>query len=185
MKNLVYAVTLTVMSLMSCSSDPLINDDINSVDQKTSEQSITDKKSVKRPFKLKASGFYGAFIPSDDLCSDNLALNANCTGNATHLGRITHLEEWCWNGTQPDLGTRSIILKAANGDVLYGTPISVEWYSLFDFQEIVQIDGGTGRFENATGEFTQYVVISRDEIPSGDNVVSGTYAVSGSGTITY
>jgi len=184
MKNRILILMLSMVFVLACSSDPLVND-VNLSVQKEVLQVSSKKKPVKRPFKLKAAGTYGAFAPDNGSCLENLALNAYTEGNATHLGRIMQIEEWCWNGTQPDLGSRSITIKAANGSELYGTPISVMWSSDFDFMEVVMIDGGTGRFENATGEFQQTVVISREAEPSGDNVVSGTYSVSGSGTITY
>jgi hypothetical protein len=184
MKTRFFTLMLSVVALLACSSDPIVNDEVNLAQEETVQK--TSKINPKpRPFKLKAKGYYGAFVPNNESCSDVLALDAHTDGNASQLGRISQNENWCWNGTQGDLGTRSITIIAANGNELYCTPVSVVWSSNLMFEEEVVIDGGTGRFENATGSFIQKVVISREDVPSGDNVVSGTYSLSGSGTVAY
>ena len=73
-------------------------------------------------------------------------------------------EEWCWSGAPNDVGTRSLIIIAANGEFLsYGLRPAIVMFnsSDFTFEEVTQIiNGGTGRFENATGEFKEFVEIT-------------------------
>jgi hypothetical protein len=184
MKNRIFILLLSVMTVFACSRDQLITEDVNSIEQEAGIQERTGKKPVKRPFKLTAKGAYSVFVTNDGTCPE-FTLRASTEGNATHLGRIVQVEQWCWNGTQADLGARTLTIIAANGDELYGTPISVEWSSFFTFEELVSINGGTGRFENATGEFRQWVEISRDENPMGGDLIFGSFSVSGFGTVTY
>lgn len=71
-------------------------------------------------------------------------------GNATHMGRV---EAW-WSHCPAEVdyvGDGRLILIAANGDELYG------FYDYFEVEgapvvTAISLDGGTGRFENATGE---------------------------------
>lgn len=83
------------------------------------------------------------------------------------------------DGTPNDLGTRTFTITAANGDVIHGTINFIQWTSETTFEEVVVFDGGTGRFENATGEFNESVVVVWD------TEVSGTFTAIGEGTLTY
>jgi len=175
MKNRILILTVLAATLFACSSDSMINDDNEVVNLKA------EKKAVERPFKIKkAQGTFNIF-PGDGVSCSALVLNAPGEGNVTHLGRSTLFEEWCWSGAADDLGTRSLIISAANGDELWATPSEVEFTSDFTFEEVTIIDGGTGRFANATGEFTEFV-----EIVNGDESgLFGTYSLRAVGTITY
>jgi hypothetical protein len=80
------------------------------------------------------------------------------TGRATHLGKFTYEFPHQVNfGSVPPLGIGTYHFTAANGDALeadftgYSTP--VEPGVVFVVEEAVII-GGTGRFANASGEFT-------------------------------
>jgi hypothetical protein len=78
------------------------------------------------------------------------------------------------------VGTRSIVFTAANGDELWGFHNSVVWTSPNEsFVETLTFAGGTGRFENASGEFTEYVEIEFT------GQFSGTFVLSGEGTLKY
>lgn len=168
MKNRILILSLMVATLFGCSSDTLMND--------TSERSA-----VERPFKIKKiEGTYSAF-PGDGEPCPAFVLNAFGEGTITHLGLSTMFEEWCWTGAPDDLGTRSITIIAANGDELRGTHSTIQYTSANSFVETLNFDGGTGRFENATGVFIETVVTTADD-PSG---LTGTFVMSGEGTLSY
>ncbi len=179
MKNRILILMLSVVTLFACSSDSLNNDEVNLFNQKVDLQTSSSKMAViTRPFKLKGSGTFIHF-EGDGISCPARVLNAFGEGTAIHLGRSTVLEEWCWNGNPDDLGTRTYTITAANGDVIHGTINFIQWTSETTFEEVVVFDGGTGRFENATGEFNQSVVIVWD------TEVSGTFTASGEGSLTY
>lgn len=153
----------------------MINDDLDLINQE-----VKLKAAVERPFKIKkVEGTYSFFLGDGESCSA-LVLNAIGEGTITHLGRSTMLEEWCSNGPA-DLGTRSITFTAANGDELRGFHSSIEFTSNLTFVETLNFDGGTGRFENATGVFIETVVVTEDS----PGAPTGSFVMSGEGTITY
>ena len=181
MKNRILILSVLVATLFACSSDSMINDDINLTSQKEEVNSMSNKKAVERPFKIKkVEGTYSFFPGNSDPCPD-LSLNAIGEGTVTHLGKSTLFEEWCWTGAPDDLGTRSITIIAANGDELRGTHSTILFTSATSFVETLNFDGGTGRFENATGVFIETVVLTEDT-PGG---FTGTFVLSGEGTIIY
>ncbi len=176
MRNRFVILSVLVATLFACSSDSMINDDINLTSQM---EEVKLKAAVERPFKIKkVEGSY-SFFPGDGVSCSAIVLNAPGEGTVTHLGKSTLFEEWCWNGAADDLGTRSLTIIAANGDELWGYHTSVQFTSATSFQEELTFDGGTGRFENATGEFMEYVVTTPD------SEFSGTFTMSGVGTLTY
>ena len=93
------------------------------------------------------------------------------------------LEEWCWNGggSPTDLGTRGLTLTAANGDELWGTHSFFAFTSFYTFEEVLDFNGGTGRFKYATGQFNESVSI----IYGDESLTFGTFTMTGEGTITY
>jgi hypothetical protein len=85
-----------------------------------------------------------------------LAVNVEATGNATHLGRFTLAIPHVVN-----VLTRSVIgsyhFIAANGDELFAdhsTQVTVVPPGLRFAVDTAIITGGTGRFADASGEFT-------------------------------
>ncbi|TRO66825.1 hypothetical protein [Christiangramia sabulilitoris] len=178
MKNRILVLILSIATLYACSSDSLITDEANLTNQQVDLRSNPIEKAVTRPFKIKAEGDFSLF-PGDGVTCPAIVLNAPGEGTATHLGFITMFEEWCFNGEGNNLGTRTLTLTAANGDELHGTHSYILWTSPTSFEEVLVFDGGTGRFENATGEFNESVVITFD------TEFSGTFTMSGDGTLTY
>lgn len=170
MRNRFLILSLVAATLFACSSDSMINDDFNETAQK--------RKGV--PFKVKKlEGTYT--LGGNATCA---TLTAIGEGTVSHLGKSALLEEWCWDGNQKpepepeEIGERSVTFTAANGDMLHGKIMSIRWEGL-TFTEEVDITGGTGRFANADGTFTETVVIS-DPTPG-----FGTFTYSAEGTITY
>ena len=175
MKNRILILTVLAATLFGCTSDSMINDDQEVFNLKA------EKKAVERPFKIKKAQGTFTITPVFDETCPGLVLIAPGEGNVAHMGRSTLFEEWCWSGAPDDVGTRSLIITAANGDELWATPMEVQFTSDFTFEEVTIIDGGTGRFKYATGEIKEFV-----EIVFGDvSELFGTYTLRAVGTITY
>ena len=99
-------------------------------------------RGVARPFKGSAQGYITAQIPPNGLFLE-------MSGQATDLGQFTR-EEYAYLG--PDgsvVGT--ITFTAANGDELW-VEIDGAFTSATDVEGLYIIIGGTGRFQNATGQ---------------------------------
>ena len=86
-----------------------------------------------------------------------MAVTANGSGNATHLGQYAISYEVEVN-LETLLGVGSAQLVAGNGDILYanisGQATPTETADVFNVVEVFTITGGTGRFANASGSFT-------------------------------
>jgi hypothetical protein len=86
-----------------------------------------------------------------------MAVTANGSGNATHLGAYTISYEVEVN-LETLAGVGSAQLVAGNGDVLYanllGQATPTGTTDVFNVVEEFTITGGTGRFANASGNFT-------------------------------
>jgi hypothetical protein len=180
MKNRILILTLSVITLFACTSDTLITDDNNLF---KNDNNLTQRKAVERPFKIKkVTGTWYNFLGDGVSCSA-VVLNAVGEGTVTHLGHSTLFEEWCFNGNGNDLGTRTLTITAANGDELWGNHTFIQWNSDFTaFEEVLVFDGGTGRFENASGEFNESVEVTYDDP---NNPFYGTFTLSGEGTLKY
>lgn len=117
----------------------------------------------ERPFVGKAEGLITFSSPTTAV--------VDYTGHATHLGKFTRQEFLTIEG--PFL-SGTIIYTAANGDELW-----VEFIGMFvspnDAEGVYFIDGGTGRFADATG-----VAAFQASTPDFVNV-----AVTFEGTIDY
>jgi hypothetical protein len=135
-----------------------------------------------RPFK---AGFSGTreFAADPGRCADlgegwNLLVIELTGGHATHLGRITGTADQCIKGT--DIVDGDATYLAANGDELSATytgkviSVSPEGVAVIEVGQ--SFDGGTGRFEYATGD--AYEVVSVD-------LVTGTVHGTVKGTISY
>ncbi len=101
------------------------------------------KDGTSRPFKGRAQGTITSFQPPN--------IQVEYTGNATHLGRFTRTE----HATLGDNGTISgtIDFTAANGDQLH-VSFTGAFVSPTDIDGSYTIEGGSGRFVNATGTAT-------------------------------
>jgi hypothetical protein len=163
MRNRFSILFVLAATLFACNSDSMINEDIN-------------KAEVEAPIKIKR--VEGTFLLGGNATCNTLY--AEGEGIVSRLGLSALVEQWCWNGDPEDVGTRSIVFTAANGDELWGFHNSVVWTSPNEsFVETLTFAGGTGRFENASGEFTEYVEIEFT------GQFSGTFVLSGEGTLKY
>lgn len=183
MKNRILILSVLVATLVACSSDSMVNDDINLSNQKEGVNSMSKKKAVERPFKIKKATGDFIFFPGDGDPCPAIVLNALGEGTVTHLGLSTMFEEWCWNGQLYDLGTRTLTLTAANGDVLYAAATTIVWTSPLTFEEDFTFVGGTGRFENV--EIDDEIDFKESVEITFETEFNGTYIMSSEGTITY
>ena len=106
-----------------------------------------------------------------------MSVTANGSGNATHLGQYAiSYEVEVKLDTLAGVGSAQLV--AANGDVLYanllGQATPTGTTDVFDVVEEFTITGGTGRFANASGNFTLSRVV---------NITTGATSGTMSGTI--
>lgn len=174
MKNRFLILALVAATLFACSSDSMVSDEFNETAEK--------RKSV--PFKAKnIEGTY-EFGAGDASCNP-AKLIAEGEGTASLLGKREEfeiIEQWCWNGTNEDLGTRSVKFTDENGDYFEGTITSINYPTPLTFIEEVTVAGGTGRFDGASGTFTQHVEISPPQSPTAG---TGTFTYNAKGKISY
>jgi len=126
---------------------------------------VSAKKQVTRPFTIRGDVTV-TFVP----------YYASATGVATHIGQYS-------SESTPSIEFPSrATLTAANGDQLYWDENCYDliWTATtLTFTMECTIDGGTGRFEGASGSFGP-VTVTADLTPTGC-----TFSYSASGTITY
>ncbi|HEU4934366.1 MAG TPA: hypothetical protein VFT48_19930 [Pyrinomonadaceae bacterium] len=103
-------------------------------------------KGTPAPFKGNAEGA----ITDVSAGPEGVSLGGFATGHATHLGLYTREEQLLLN---PVTGafTGEIVFTAADGDQLHCT-LTGNFISATDAVGVYTITGGTGRFEEASGE---------------------------------
>jgi hypothetical protein len=142
---------------------------------------IQKKNPVTRPFKLSGVNV-GTFVPPGQggACEVGGTLYMEGEGNATHMGHISMSGYHCF---QAGCLWGPLDMTAANGDMLFTRCGEDEDGNMFlicknpDGEGLVGpgvIDGGTGRFEGATGIIYWKVVVE-----------SGVATCEAEGTITY
>ncbi|NNK88582.1 MAG: hypothetical protein HKO90_09890 [Flavobacteriaceae bacterium] len=130
---------------------------------------------VERPWKSKASGTFQMVEPT--VCTGGLVqFDISGTGNGTHLGKFEVDLTNCTNLS--DYFSISGTATAANGDYVNLMSIGLGEDDLGP-HTIFMCDGGSGRFEFATGTVRLYEVIEFTS-PTG-----GVFSNRGIGTITY
>jgi hypothetical protein len=82
-------------------------------------------------------------------------------GNINHMGKITTVITFCCNGQTGEYWDTDVIFVAANGDELYATiqtgqilpneGDNADYYQTY-FNDQMIFNGGTGRFEGASGK---------------------------------
>ncbi len=113
------------------------------------------------PFGGAATGGVTVVVPSQE-CQTSAPPplygfgTITATGNALHMGNINIRTEQCLNLNTGVINGRLIVLTAANGDELHGTFTGQSESSgvvgtVFHTTFTMVFNGGTGRFENATG----------------------------------
>ncbi len=83
-------------------------------------------------------------------------VEVTATGYATHLGMFTYVAQQTVD-TRTRIATGTFLFTAANGDTVFGTVSGKATLTAPGILTIVEqaiITGGTGRFEDATGNFS-------------------------------
>ncbi|HEU0293325.1 MAG TPA: hypothetical protein VFR47_11355 [Anaerolineales bacterium] len=131
--------------------------------------------SARKPLPLKGSI---EAVETYQVNGPTMLVTATGTGEATHLGRYTvsyEVEVDLPTGTGTGLSAQYV---AANGDTLFaegsGQATPTDDPTVFVVVETFTITGGTGRFDGATGNFTEERRV---------NIVTGVTAGTISGTI--
>jgi hypothetical protein len=126
------------------------------------------------PFKGADSGVFT--VPGG--CDSGVQVVITGSGSATYLGRYTYSSTECFN---PDTGSFTGVptLTAANGDTLTGTYSGQVFPTpdpnVIEYEEVLVVTAGTGRFAGAHGEF---------EVVGVANLSTGEYAQTMSGTLS-
>jgi hypothetical protein len=110
-----------------------------------------------------------------------LSVRTSGSGKATHLGKYSFGMEHEVNLVN-QAATGSIEFTAANGDRLYATftgqGFSTPIPGVLATVETATITGGTGRFEDATGEFTVVWLVFGD-MSTTSGLFGGTISAAG------
>lgn len=141
--------------------------------------SSTEMKAVDVPF----SGVVTGTLHFDDKNPQNCAASSvtagigatgvsNATGTASHMGTVTYLTEQCLvahAGQPTEIIGKMLVLTAANGDEVHGTfsgqsaPDPVLKVPVVHATFV--FNGGTGRFEDATGTAAMSAVLTPTGVP--------------------
>ncbi|RED44733.1 hypothetical protein [Seonamhaeicola aphaedonensis] len=180
---LLLLATIAVCFFTACddTQNPIIEDSLTEINAKTSKQ-----KEVPFKGKLFTGQADDAF---SEICSatsptDFWGLDHQVGyGNATHVGNFNIDLMFCFHVVLnehgfPDFeggfgeysGDEPVSLEASNGDLLTLDnpdggrliPVQSEVYR-FEFEDTWHIIGGTGRFENASGEFVWHGKVRIDD----------------------
>ena len=157
---------------------PLINYDVNTYFPNYQVPLHAKKgKPVAKTIKIRGEGTTALLFPPNNNCGEGeTEVVLEGEGHATHLGLFTFNSAYCsLDGINPVnmiLGTQI----AANGDELYSILVGAgEDPELGTFQDWV-FNGGTGRFEDASGSVRLYSMV---------DFVNLTWSNHGVGTLTY
>lgn len=169
--NLILSFIVALLLMIGCSiQDSQLEDDVN----------LKSGNKHPVPFNATFSVWSEPATPGP-----TIDLTVFGSGNATHLGNSeVVVTETITTVTIPWTATASVVITAANGDELH-----------FDYSSVIDpsalppagngdlvivgecvVNGGTGRFENATGTFIYNGIF---------NVISSTGTAHFSGTIKY
>ena len=160
--------------LLSCNEDPLL-DPLEEAVLVQSEQNLAASKASKavtRPLKIRVEG---TLTIEGEECAPLAQVNVEGIGNATHLGKFSVSIIWCTNFAE--INTQNGTQVAANGDELYFYAVGFGTDENGDWTDYVY-DGGTGRFEFATGDLRLYGIVTFTG-------PTGVFTNSGEGTLTY
>lgn len=141
---------------------------------------ISAPKAVERPFKSISDGYF-----------DFASLTSIDIGEGTHLGRFIMDADWEVIKDDPDnpispasIQSSNLVMTAANGDELHFRSVEGRGVTAPDLQWTGMgtgvIEGGTGRFENASGSTAWSAVGYLDP---GEMRIHYTLTITG--TLTY
>ncbi len=146
----------------------------------TLPMAISAKKAVERPFKSISDGYF-----------DFESLTTIDIGEGTHLGRFVMEGDWDVVNDDPNnpispasIQSSNLVMTAANGDELHFLMVKGRGVTADDLQWTGMgtgvIEGGTGRFENASGSTEWSAVGYLDPVE-----MRIYYTLTITGTLTY
>lgn len=99
------------------------------------------------------------FVSVDEYDDQGLGIIGKMSGYFSHLGKLNETNS-IWENMSNDMSdfpntltfTQDVMFCAANGDLLHGTYTGTVYFTNAEVYGLFVIDGGTGRFENATGQ---------------------------------
>lgn len=187
MKKLKYLFLLGGIICMIAACETSFDEGPNNMDLESEMflQARTNSGELEIPFKSKLQTSQAEDALSE-FCSftsptDFWALEHQIGGgNATHMGNYTIDLKFCFHvvfdveglpdseGGFGEFGGGDAVIEANNGDLLYSyfdegvlVPVQDDKYG-YEFVTVFHITGGTGRFENASGEITNYGYVKAD-----------------------
>jgi hypothetical protein len=142
MKKLKFFIPLLaiLMALTACQKENIVED-------QTQNQEVFKLKKHPVPFHAEYISTVLSTNPNPEVCDGMGApvfnLQSTLEGTATHMGNIIGSISSCIDPTTnpATIFNGEVVFEAANGDLLY----------IFGGSNPLEINGGTGRFENATG----------------------------------
>lgn len=131
------------------------------------DSSVSEMSSVKTmkmvPYRGTGSGSGIFDLTREDCPAGTVAISGTGSGVASHLGKIdvyfSHCSYFIIDQTNPTYVDGYGITTAANGDQIFGTYYG-ELTGPDSFVDYFTITGGTGRFENITGTYTEYGTVA-------------------------
>lgn len=148
MKRIIFLLIGILFVAYGCS------DNILNTDPVLEEANLKYAKTDKVPIKGEV------FISVDEYDAQGLGIKGKMSGYFSHLGKLNETKS-TWENMSHDLTQYPLItfiqdvaFCAANGDLFYGTYTGVVDFTTLEVNGSVLIEGGTGRFENASGQFS-------------------------------
>jgi hypothetical protein len=149
MKKLIFLLIGIFIFAFSCSNEILDTDStLETVDLKYSNSKMV-------PIKGEV------LVSIDEYDDQGLGIYGKMSGYFSHLGKFKEANS-VWETVSHDLSqfpqaitfTQDAVFCAANGDLLHGLYTGTVDLTTLEVKGSFVIDGGTGRFENATGQTT-------------------------------
>jgi len=171
MKTKILALLILSLLLFSCQegdSDFLEKDTINALLEKSSDKEVF----VTVPFKTNLS-VWDRSDYADNRCGNApiFYLTMEGNGNITHMGNSTTVFNFCVDTSDGSYWDTVVTFVAANGDELYAEipvgqiipndEINSDYYQT-KFNDPMYFVGGTGRFEDASGEAMTHAYVHND-----------------------
>ena len=143
MKTLIYFFGFAMLLFAGCAKDEMFTDD-----------SASNLKSAPMKMVPIKADFYSV---TNNLGDDGLPIDGYLVGNFSHLGKIIP-EKSTWTAETLNLTQEVYVtyvegqLAAANSDLLFYSFTGTLDFAKNELTALVEYNGGTGRFENCTGE---------------------------------
>jgi len=154
------------------------NDDILPVDSTLGNENLKKTEIKMVPITGKA------FVTITEYDALGFGVRGTVSGVFTHLGELNSMNSVVGNisreFTPPIISyVHYVVLCAANGDFVYGTYSGTLDGRTLEANATLFFEGGTGRFENASGQMICHGYAERDEVGR----IAGSY-LEGKGEIS-